>query len=570
MRLTRRHLAALLLLLTACGGPIASGSPPGSVIGSGAAGPSPSASESTTATCQPAPSLPTRWWDDRVFYEVFVRSFRDSDADGIGDLAGLTEKLDYLNDGDPTTTDDLGLTGLWLMPVAEAASYHGYDVTDYRAIESDYGTADAFRALVEAAHERGIAIIVDLVMNHTSRDHPWFRDAITAGSVHDDWYVWSEDDPGYGGPDGQKVWHSAGNRFYYGLFWEGMPDLDLTNPQVEAEMDAVARYWLEDLGVDGFRLDAIKHFVEDGESQEDTDASHAWLAGFHDRVRTVDPEALLVGEVFDISLISSSYVPDAVDMTFDFELASTMLRSSSTADAGSVRAVQRAALERYADGQYAAFLTNHDQDRVMSQLGGDAGAARVAASLLLTNPGLPFVYYGEEIGLTGRKPDERIRTPLPWDATNPAAGFSEAAPWEALEAGWETRNVASQAADPASLLAHYRSLIHLRSEIPALHTGTWSPIAAGDRGVYAFLARGTNDVAAVVINLSDSPVTDYALEVEERASCPGAWQALYADGYRTVPEVQPQGIPGYGATVAEWLPVPELPARSTLVLRLSP
>ncbi len=565
MRPTRRPWPALLLLLAACGGPVATGSPP--VSGSGT--PLPSASEVTTATCQPAPSLPTRWWDDRVFYEVFVRSFRDSDGDGMGDLAGLNEKLDYLNDGDPDTSDDLGVTGVWLMPVAESPSYHGYDVTDYRAIESDYGTTDDFRSLVEAAHQRGIAVIVDLVMNHTSRDHPWFRESVTPGSEHDEWYVWSDDDPGYGGPDGQKVWHPAGGRFYYGLFWEGMPDLDLTNPAVEAEMDAVARYWLDDLGVDGFRLDAIKHFVEDGEDQEDTDASHAWLAGFHDRVQLVKEDALLVGEVFDVSLISSSYVPDAVDLTFDFEMAGTIVRSATTGDAGSVRAVQRTALERYAEGQYAAFLTNHDQDRVMSQLGGDAGAARVAASLLLTNPGLPFVYYGEEIGLTGRKPDERIRTPFAWDATA-GAGFSDGPPWEALEAGWEIRNVAAQSDDPASLLSHYRSLIHVRSETPALHSGVWSPMPADARGVYAFLARGTHDAAAVVVNLGDTPVTGYALEVAEGAACPGTWQVAYADGYATEPEVQAQGDSGYGATVISWQPVPELPARSTLVLRLSP
>ena len=153
---------------------------------------SPAAPCDATAPSSGAPAATAPWWRDRVFYEVFVRSFADSDGDGIGDLRGLTERLDYLNDGDPATTDDLGVTGLWLMPVAESPSYHGYDVTDYTAIEPDYGTADDFQALMAAAHERGIEVIVDLVLNHTSVEHPWFQDARTPGSAHDDWYVWSD------------------------------------------------------------------------------------------------------------------------------------------------------------------------------------------------------------------------------------------------------------------------------------------------------------------------------------------------------------------------------------------
>src|SRR5688500_5411495 len=194
---------------------------------------SPSAAEPTVQASQAVVSSPPActaipavepdvpWWADRVFYEVFVRSFADSDGDGIGDLRGLTQRLDYLNDGDPATDDDLGVTGLWLMPVAESLSYHGYDVVDYRAVESDYGTADDFKALVAAADERGIAIVVDFVINHSSRDHPWFQDARVAGSEHEDWYVWADQRPGFSGPAGRPVWHADGDRFYYGYFWEG-------------------------------------------------------------------------------------------------------------------------------------------------------------------------------------------------------------------------------------------------------------------------------------------------------------------------------------------------------------
>jgi alpha-amylase len=189
--MSSRRLAAALaaaLLVAACAGPAGSS---GAAPSDATTTPAASASASSVACDRPAASPPTGgWWRDRVFYEVFVRSFADSDGDGIGDLRGLTAHLDDLNDGDPATTDDLGITGLWLMPIAESPSYHGYDVVDYRAVEQDYGTAADLRALVAAAHERGIAVILDLVINHTSREHPWFQDARTRRSAHDDWYVW--------------------------------------------------------------------------------------------------------------------------------------------------------------------------------------------------------------------------------------------------------------------------------------------------------------------------------------------------------------------------------------------
>jgi glycosidase len=425
------------------------------------------------------------------------------------------------------------------------------------------------RRFIEEAHDRGIAVIVDLVMNHTSIEHPWFQDALTGGSQHEDWYVWADESPGYAGPDGQPVWHAAGDRYYYGLFWEGMPDLNLENPDVEAELDAVARYWLDDIGVDGFRLDAIKHFVEEGQAQEDTDASHAWLAGFHDRVRTVNPDTLLVGEVFDASIVSSSYVPEAVDLTFDFELAGKMLNSVRAGHGETVSAGQAKALERYPGGQYGAFLTNHDQNRVGTTLRGDA-AMHVAATLLLTNPGIPFVYYGEEIGLPGAKPDERIRTPMPWDGGG-AGGFTTGTPWEPLEEGWETRNVAAQSADDGSLLSHYRALIHLRGDLPALRTGSWQAFQSDATGVYAFLVRGEDESAAVVVNVGDEAAADYALVIDAAATCgTGAAALAYADGYATPPEPAGFDDPGYGSDAVTWQPAPELPAHSTLVVRLSP
>ena len=187
-----------------------------------------------------------------------MRSFRDSDGDGIGDLQGIIERLDYLNDGDPNTSDDLGITGIWLMPPAEAHSYHGYDVTNFYAVESDYGSIDDMKRFVAAAHERGIAVIVDMVLNHSSSRHPWFVSSRLGQQPYADWYIWVEENPGYHGPWGAPAWHQAGERYYYGVFWDGMPDFDLRNPSVTQELVESARFWLNDIGVDGFRLDAIK------------------------------------------------------------------------------------------------------------------------------------------------------------------------------------------------------------------------------------------------------------------------------------------------------------------------
>jgi 1,4-alpha-glucan branching enzyme len=191
----------------------------------------PAATEIPTITLGPAAAaqpLSPGWWDGAVCYEVFVRSFADSDGDGIGDLNGLMDRLDYINDGDPASEGDLGATCIWLMPVAEAASYHGYDTTDYYTIERDYGTNADFRRFVDEAHQRGVRVIVDLVLNHVSSQHPWFTSALAdPQSPYRDWFLWSPSDPAYPGPWGQRVWHRAPGQesYYYLILCEGMPDL---------------------------------------------------------------------------------------------------------------------------------------------------------------------------------------------------------------------------------------------------------------------------------------------------------------------------------------------------------
>ena len=342
------------------------------------------------------------WWDDTVFYEVFVRSFQDSDGDGVGDINGLIERLDYLNDGDPDTNDDLGVSGIWLMPIMESPSYHGYDVVDYFKIDEEYGTEGDFRRLIEEAHARGIKVIVDLVMNHTGRDHPWFQQSLDPDSEFRDWYVWEDENPGFRGPQGQRVWHGANGDYYYALFWDGMPDLNYENPEVTEAMYEAARFWLEDMGVDGFRLDAIKHMVEEGSNQQNTPSSHAWLEGFYTFYKDVNPEALTVGEAWTGTQQVVDYTGDEVDIAFQFDLAEDMVAASREGIGSLVKDTQAEVVESFPPSQYATFLTNHDQNRVMSQMRGDESAAKVAASMLLTSPGVPFIYYGEEIGASGR------------------------------------------------------------------------------------------------------------------------------------------------------------------------
>jgi len=554
------------LLLAAC-----SSIPPTSEPPSGSPNASPLATAPACVVKGP-PAVEAPWWHDLVFYEVFVRSFSDSDGDGIGDLRGLTAKLDYLNDGNPATTDDLGVTGLWLMPVAEAASYHGYDVLDYADIERDYGTAEDLLAFVTAAHQRGIAVIVDLVINHTSRGHPWFVDAI-AGGEHEDWYVWSDVDRGWPGAAGPNPWHLADNgRYYYGAFWEGMPDLNLRNPAVTDEIEAIAAVWLHDYGVDGFRLDAAKHLVEDGpDAQVNTPETHAWLAGFREAAHAVRPDALVLGEVWEPRGTTTGYVTDgSLDLVFDFGIGTTIASSVQLGDANSLDVTQAELAGRYPTGSVATFLTNHDQPRVMTDLRGDVGMAKQAAAALLTGPGVPFIYYGEELGMIGTKPDEQIRTPLPWTTEAPGQGFTSGRPWEPFASGAETANVATESADPASHLSAYRALVRLRSAHPVLAAGALTRVIASATGVAAVLRHDDAEALLVLHNLNREPARDVSLTLDVGPLCgsPSAALLYASDPTLTGPSTPP--IIGPNGRLEPWTPVPVLPAHSTLVFDLSP
>ena len=524
---------------------------------------------SLPATPTPTPRV-AMWWDDSTFYEVFVRSFYDSDGDGMGDLSGLIERLDYLNDGDPATNQDLGVTGLWLMPIFESPSYHGYDVTDYLTVNPDYGTNDDFRRLVEEAHRRGIRIIVDLVLNHTSSQHPWFVDSASGpDSERRDWYTWSETDPGYRGPWGQQVWHYKNGAYYYGLFWDGMPDLNLENAQVTAELYEVARFWLEEMGADGFRLDAARHYIEDGKVQAHTPQTHTWLQGFYAFTREVEPGALTVGEIWDVSDAVVTYVGSDMDLAFEFSLATAILLSVNEGRATPLASMMKEVQRLYPQGGYATFLANHDQNRVMDELGRDADKARLAATVLLTLPGVPFVYYGEEIGMTGAKPDELIRTPMQWSA-EAHAGFTSGLPWEPVNWGYENLNVKAQSDDPDSLLSHYRRLITLRAAHPALRSLAFESLESAGRSVYAYLRSVEGDAVLVVVNFGAEATAEYALSSSALSLPPGRYNVTdLSAGRGEVASPSPLTVEPDGS-ISTYQPLPELEAQSALVLQLLP
>ncbi len=505
----------------------------------------------------PAPprAAATQWSHDwakgAVFYEVFVRSFSDSNGDGKGDLPGLIAKLDYLNDGNPATTSDLKVDALWLMPVFASPSYHGYDTTDYTTINPDYGTNADFSRLCAEAHRRGMKVILDFVVNHTGSGHPWFvESASSPSSPRRDWYVWRGDDPGWTQPWGgtAHTWHPLNGAWYYGVFWSGMPDLNLRNPSVRGEIERLAALWL-DRGADGFRLDAARHLVENGPGQLQVDQpeTHAFWKEFAAYVRSARPDAVLVGENWTTTPIIATYYGstatvaggDELPMNFDFPLSDALVQGINSGSAAPIVAKLAEIGRTYPAGAIdAPFLTNHDEVRLATQLQGNPGRLRNAAALLLTLPGAPFLYYGEEVGLQNgpASGDEAKRTPMPWDGS-PGGGFTTSTPWYPFAPGQEEANVAAETGDPSSLLSRYRSLIRARHASPALMKGDLTLLPAAPQ-VVAFTRSAGAEQVLVAHNLGDGIASLSAtlpasgadpLFADPGASLtggPGAWQVF--------------------------------------------
>jgi glycosidase len=497
--------------------------------------PAPAAPENGTGSARARPAVPSPldWARGAVFYELFVRSFADSDGDGVGDFRGLTSRLDYLNDGRPGGTD-LGVDALWLMPVFESPSYHGYDTVDYDRIDREYGSEEDFDAFLAGAHRRGIRVIVDLVMNHCSDQHPWFVESAAGwGSPRRAWFVWRGDDPGWTQPWGgsNRTWHPKNGAYYYGIFWAGMPDLNYDTPAVREAMMQVAERWLA-RGVDGFRLDATRHLFAEGpgELQNDRPATHVFLRELSARLRRTRPDALLVGENWTETPIIATYfgtpgaaVPDELPSSFDFPLAEAILEGVREGTAAGIVAKLEEIRSLYPPGAIdAPFLTNHDQVRVATQLAGDGdetqGRLRAAAAVLLTMPGAPFLYYGEELGMENgpARGDEAKRTPMPWEGSS-GGGFTTGTPWHPFAPGREQANVAAQQGDAGSLLAHYRSLIALRHASPALRQGALELMpTAQPAPLLVFQRKAGKETVLVLHNLGGEPAVSDPLPYAPR------------------------------------------------------
>jgi len=446
-------------------------------------------------------------WPYAVTYEIFVQSFCDSDGDGIGDFQGLTSKLDYLQ--------DLGIEAVWLMPINPSPSYHKYDVTNYKDVHPDYGTLSDFENFLDEAHRRNIKVVMDLVINHTARDHPWFQEAISdSASEYRDYYVWANKDSIASqiakkeislDSDNITQWHPVEGdpEHYYGFFWGGMPDLNFDNPEVQEEIFDIGRFWLEEVGVDGFRLDAAKHIFPDERAAD----NHQWWITFREEMEKANPNVQLIGEVWADAKKVAPYLK-GLPTLFNFDIGYEIINAVNNQDGQAlvdrhkkIRDFYNSVTDEFVD---ATFITNHDQNRVMSTLNADQNKAKMAAALLLTLPGSPYLYYGEEIGMQGMKPDEHIREPFNWQA---GVGSCEAT-WLKPQYTTEDNVVAleAQSNDSSSIFQHYKDLIAARNNHPILTYGEIGPVEENTTGTASFYRIYNDDSVLVVHNLTAQPI----------------------------------------------------------------
>ncbi len=467
LRLPALSLTLALASLAGCGG--GGGAPSPEPTPPVAGTPLPVVDVSAVAAADPGSSLPAGW-ERGAFMQIFVRSYQDSNGDGIGDLRGLISRLDYLK--------DLGVSGLWLMPVARSQDRdHGYAVVDYRAIEPDYGTLADFDDLLREAHARGIGVIVDYVMNHSAGQHPLFVNARdSAANPYRDWYVWQAAPPAGWNVFGANPWRSTANGAYYAPFWDQMPDFRLTNPAVMAWHHDNLRFWLN-RGVDGFRFDAVGMLVENGAGAWENQPQNVSLMN---DVRTLVASYSRRTMVCEAPAAPRGFgAANACGSAFAFDLKDHLMRAAR-GDTASIQSV--ADYFKTAPAGMATMVSNHDGfagQRLWDQLGGNLAQIRLAAASYLLLPGTPFVYYGEEIGMAGAATltgDPKLRTPMSWTADTTRAGFTTGTPYRALSANVATRNVAAQQADPDSLLGYYRSLMTLRRTRAEIARGSYEAV----------------------------------------------------------------------------------------------
>lgn len=435
-----------------------------------------------------------------VFYHIFVGSFSDSNGDGIGDLRGIINRMDYINDGDPNSGVSLGAEGIWLSPIFVSPSYHKYDVADYYQVDPKFGTNEDLEELINLCHERGVKIILDMVINHTSSQHPWFqafREAHRNGDTESEYYdlfAWTaETVPG-------KTWYSisGSDHKYEGNFSSQMPELNYDNPEAYQLMLDVCKHYLE-LGVDGFRFDAAK-YIYYGDSTPNIDFWNRFMAD----LRSIKPDLYSVAEVWDSDGVTIPYFSST--NCFNFSMAQANGQIATAAKAGDVNALT-AYMEHYIglikaenpDAFPVTFIANHDTDRAAGFLNVSSGQAFVGANLSILMPGSSFIYYGEEIGLKGSRgganTDANRRLAMLWgdgDTVSDPEGADYAS--EQLNG-----TVADQLPNGDSLFNHYKKLISIRKAYPEIANGTYTALKT-DSDVGGFVSEYNGSRVAVIHN----------------------------------------------------------------------
>ncbi|GAA5215837.1 alpha-amylase family glycosyl hydrolase [Corallincola platygyrae] len=438
------------------------------------------------------------WYQKGVFMEIYVRGYKDSDGDGIGDFNGLTSTLDYLS--------ELGVKGIWLLPVMDSQDKdHGYAVKNYRQVESDYGTEEDFKRFLFEAHKRGIGVILDYVLNHSGSAHPAFKASKSPQSPYRDWYLWRDKYTYWPNWQNSPTWHQSGDEYYYGLFWKDMPDFNLRNAEVVSYHQSNLRYWLN-LGVDGFRFDAVGTLLQNTNNGAFLQAESGAL---------MEQAIMPVINEYDNRYVvcESTQSPlataDVCGSSFYFGLNSSIL---SSAKFGRVKPRLVRLAQESDSSKTATFLANHDSftgGRLYEQFAGDLASYKTAVTTLLTLPGIPFIYYGDEIGMghtlapSDPDPDHRLRGPMSWNADHNSAGFSSKKAFRGLARNYSEFNVEVQMKERDSIFYHYKKLIELRNTNPALFMGSFRVLDHSNNKVLVFLRELENQKVLVAINYSD-------------------------------------------------------------------
>ena len=453
--------------------------------------------------------IPLNVIDDnyRTYYEVFVYSFYDSDGDGIGDLQGLISKLDYINDGDDTTDTDLGCNGIWLMPINPSPTYHKYDVVDYYDIDPAYGTLDDFKELLDACEERGIKVIMDLVLNHSSSQNPWFLQACDYLKGLGDGEPDAEECPYFEYYNFSKEPQSGycavtGTDWYYeAQFWSEMPDLNLGCVALRSEIEDIAKYWL-DMGVGGFRLDAVKEYYS-GDTQKNVEV----LQWFTDYVKSQKEDAYLVGEAWLNIDEYAKYYESGMDSLFNFAFAGAegviakALNSPSSEKYGTVNQSLQSTFGQYNENYIdAPFYTNHDMPRSAGYYVGENAENRtkLAGAMNIFMSGSAFIYYGEELGMKGSGKDENKRAPMYWSKNADSEGMCDG-PADMDDFEMKYDSLEEQEKDDSSIYQFYKNAVKIRNQNPEIARGSVKYLMDISDKNFCVLKKTWNDSEIILI-----------------------------------------------------------------------